>query len=1005
MQEQLQITKSTKSHKKFADRDKVLSDRPKTILAAVNNAYKSVSEQDMSIFLIDGTSGDYTIAGTNSTDMILSMLKNYSDQGKTHFTYVDIGAGRHGAAKSVVPTINAHQKAFPNIEHVEIVSLSGDNAPSRQYEEGICRISEVSKFKIEEIQRWLKPSPALISAYENIVEERSLSASLLSSLSSVQQLYKSLSVVIDDNDSKWIIGKILAHGIHAKSNILLDEFNDHQLLINSGFTSQDISDDNIRERLNSNYAHIAHQFDTIRNSYQLDATLLSAKIDQAHKIKTDIFEKYITEQKDLDKDKYIEIANNFIQDIQELSINIHNIPARQGHLDNAFAELNSLREIQKMNLPNQIDYATSSWCFRHLVDPAGTLVQTYNLLTPETGIFHGDGFAVGIQYSGSRTEHSISTLITEGRINHGVAPTQTIELLHNLQIPYIVDVQDTGRHRICGFIIAKINNKTLNPQLLYKDINNGEGMDIYSRCVTNIIAAPEWEPYSVIMDKDYCRYSEYMHDTSAVLSKHDMWQYQGILGLEKDTMYRGVLLKSAESGLLINKLKCDGIPVGIYKISSDQYKNLREFIREQYPEMPYDDQSLTISYGIYDAVIQGDEIMLSQLMQEYPDYVNRNVLFIAAEMNDSRQLKNLLHYFETTKSKLPLPQIKQDLFYSALKSRQYDILKMFFNQEIAVTFDNKKKLFNAINSAYNDDEDEKVKGQMIHCLKENFKDDKQTLAEYVHSTRFINEELKQKLNLPGLVISEEKLDKLIQHNHYIEALIMDLGVSRKEIKSLYEQSTLDQLATRNMFWLYRDRVVDFHHISSIVDKRRLKCLTSRPARDLLSNKIISFEELNSIENNTNLELFVESNIAQSIKDGICTLSDIKNLDTKKLEIITQEWDEILYLIEEKKLSFDQVVDLSKEQIELVVSSPSILLLTEKDMTFDEFKKLTQNVTNTEKGEVILKNKLLEIEQRATLPISAEWQTKVTKYEESSRSSNSFVEKVSANKSKGNLHRQ
>lgn len=44
------------------------------------------------------------------------------------------------------------------------------------------------------------------------------------------------------------------------------------------------------------------------------------------------------------------------------------------------------------DLEGKVDLAVSSWCFRHLVDPVGTFVQTYNLLRPESGFLMVDGF-------------------------------------------------------------------------------------------------------------------------------------------------------------------------------------------------------------------------------------------------------------------------------------------------------------------------------------------------------------------------------------------------------------------------------------------------------------------------------------------------------------------------------------------------------------------------------------------------------------------------------------
>lgn len=47
---------------------------------------------------------------------------------------------------------------------------------------------------------------------------------------------------------------------------------------------------------------------------------------------------------------------------------------------------------KKMDLTNKVDLIISSWCFRHLVDPVGTLMQSYELLKATTGLLIIDSF-------------------------------------------------------------------------------------------------------------------------------------------------------------------------------------------------------------------------------------------------------------------------------------------------------------------------------------------------------------------------------------------------------------------------------------------------------------------------------------------------------------------------------------------------------------------------------------------------------------------------------------
>jgi len=55
-------------------------------------------------------------------------------------------------------------------------------------------------------------------------------------------------------------------------------------------------------------------------------------------------------------------------------------------------EISKALEEQNLHLQNKIDFIVSQWTLRHLVDPAGTYLQTYQLLRPEKGFLLSDGF-------------------------------------------------------------------------------------------------------------------------------------------------------------------------------------------------------------------------------------------------------------------------------------------------------------------------------------------------------------------------------------------------------------------------------------------------------------------------------------------------------------------------------------------------------------------------------------------------------------------------------------
>lgn len=50
-----------------------------------------------------------------------------------------------------------------------------------------------------------------------------------------------------------------------------------------------------------------------------------------------------------------------------------------------------------INLDNKFDLIVSNWTLKHLVDPVGTLLQLYTLLSPEKGKLLANGFNIGIE--------------------------------------------------------------------------------------------------------------------------------------------------------------------------------------------------------------------------------------------------------------------------------------------------------------------------------------------------------------------------------------------------------------------------------------------------------------------------------------------------------------------------------------------------------------------------------------------------------------------------------
>ena len=73
--------------------------------------------------------------------------------------------------------------------------------------------------------------------------------------------------------------------------------------------------------------------------------------------------------------------------------------------------------LPEIELENKVDFAVSSWCFKHLVDPVGTFIQTYQLLRPSSGLLLIDDFYLEISsFSLSPTmthQHFLTQLNTQ----------------------------------------------------------------------------------------------------------------------------------------------------------------------------------------------------------------------------------------------------------------------------------------------------------------------------------------------------------------------------------------------------------------------------------------------------------------------------------------------------------------------------------------------------------------------------------------------------------------
>jgi len=142
-------------------------------------------------------------------------------------------------------------------------------------------------------------------------------------------------------------------------------------------------------------------------------------------------------------------------------------------VENLIDEFNT----QGRNLLNQVDLIVSSWCFRHLVDPTGTLLQAYELLKPGTGLITVDGFFLETTYS-DYTEDSKLNLK---------------KLFSSFQAPFYIRANRDG-YRLDIFVMQKSDSPYQIP-LNYKSHARlaEDGWQIGSRMVSIFKANPTWQ--------------------------------------------------------------------------------------------------------------------------------------------------------------------------------------------------------------------------------------------------------------------------------------------------------------------------------------------------------------------------------------------------------------------------------------------------------------------------------------------------------------------------------
>ncbi len=131
-----------------------------------------------------------------------------------------------------------------------------------------------------------------------------------------------------------------------------------------------------------------------------------------------------------------------------------------------------------LDLEKKVDIAISHWCFRHLNDGVGTLVQTFNLLSPKTGYFLVDGFFF---------------LLNEGRMEDYDTNRLLTQLFLDTKAPFLTRSCNNMRS-LDHFILRRPDENPCRLPMSY--IGNsypGDGWQIGSENVTHFKREPQPE--------------------------------------------------------------------------------------------------------------------------------------------------------------------------------------------------------------------------------------------------------------------------------------------------------------------------------------------------------------------------------------------------------------------------------------------------------------------------------------------------------------------------------
>lgn len=141
---------------------------------------------------------------------------------------------------------------------------------------------------------------------------------------------------------------------------------------------------------------------------------------------------------------------------------------------------------QELDIKNKLDLVVSKWCFCHLVDPVGTLAQTYNLLRPKTGFLLVDGFMF------LHEKDDLSTIDHDSRLT---------QLFLSIKAPFLTQFHSSPSI-LNHFILQKSDSTPCQLAMSYLDTVEAIGYQNQSELVTRFKKEPQEEEISSV-DSNY----------------------------------------------------------------------------------------------------------------------------------------------------------------------------------------------------------------------------------------------------------------------------------------------------------------------------------------------------------------------------------------------------------------------------------------------------------------------------------------------------------------------